>query len=337
MSVERASKKSSDGQRPALREIVLGTRGSELARMQAQMVEAALRRVWPKLAIEVRTIRTSGDESSRGAAIVEEKSSPAGSTRDGSSHQGRKGLFTGEIERALLAGMIDCAVHSAKDLPSEQTADLEICAVLLRGPVEDVFISKNVSGYSGLPQEGTVATGSVRRKHQLRWHRPGLSITDLRGNVPTRLRKLGESDWDGIILARAGLERLGFQPRAFEFEQQKLYAETLPLEIFVPAGGQGVIALQTRTADARTREIVSAVDHRETHLCLSAERDFLRLLGGDCDTPVGVLARLIDGKLEVRAQFFEDAIAPKMACAQGGDPEKIAVEVFHGLGARSRA
>ena len=222
---------------------------------------------------------------------------------------------------------IDVAVHSAKDLPSEIEGALTITAVLPRGAVEDLLLRKSAAH----TPVATIATGSVRRQRQARWSNPAARVVGLRGNVPTRLRKFIESDWDAIILARAGLERLGFMPPEFEFQGQKLFAEILPQENFVSAGGQGVIALQTRAADLVACEIVSSIDDKETHLCLRAEREFLRLLQGDCDLPVGVHARFMNGEMELHAQVFGDAPAPKMASGRGNDPEELAGEVFRKL------
>ena len=166
------------------------------------MVSDGLRARWADLAVETKIITTSGDENNR-------------KIRDAVQSAGRKGLFTAEIERALLAGDVDLAVHSAKDLPSELTAGTEIAAVLPRAPVDDVLISIMPWDLHSLPANGIVATGSVRRKHQLRWKRPDLEIVDLRGNVMTRLRKLAIDQWHAIILARAGLERLGLETNFF--------------------------------------------------------------------------------------------------------------------------
>ena len=171
----------------------------------------------------------------------------------------------------------------------------------------------------------------MRRQRQTRWSNPAARVVGLRGNVPTRLRKFIESDWDAIILARAGLERLGFLPPEFEFEGQKLFAEILPPENFLSAGGQGIIALQTRAADWVAREIMSSIDDVETHLCLRAEREFLRSLQGDCDLPVGVHARFMKSEMALRVQLFGDALAPKTASGRGSDPEKLAGEVFRKL------
>src|SRR5713101_5172963 len=171
-------------------QIVIGTRGSELAQAQARMVSDGLRARWADLTVETKIITTSGDENNR-------------KIRDAVQSAGRKGLFTAEIEKALLARDIDLAVHSAKDLPSELTADTEIAAVLPRAALDDVLVAKQPGGLASLWEGATIATGSVRRKHQLSWKRPDVKIVDLRGNVPTRMRKLAENDWDAIVLAQA--------------------------------------------------------------------------------------------------------------------------------------
>src|SRR4029077_15039392 len=174
------------------RKIVLGTRGSELALTQARLVEEAIRAGRTDVEIEKKIIATTGDRMKHVDARA-----------------GWKGLFTAEIERALVAGEIDLAVHSAKDLPSELHPRTEIAAALARTMTGDVLISAEPYDLLTLPQGGVVATGSVRRSHQLRWKRPDLKVVDLRGNVPTRLHKLASSEWHAIILAQAGLQRLG--------------------------------------------------------------------------------------------------------------------------------
>ena len=312
MSVEESP--GSGVQETPQQEIVLGTRGSELALAQTRMVEEALARTRPFVKVATEIIRTRGDH---------EHVTPSELDRT----KGGKGIFTAELERALMEKRIDVAVHSAKDLPSEMDNALTITAVLPRGAVEDLLLRKSTAH----APVATIATGSVRRQRQTRWSNPAARVVGLRGNVPTRLRKFIESDWDAIILARAGLERLGFLPPEFEFEGQKLFAEILSPANFVSAGGQGIIALQTRAADWVAREIVSSIDDVETHLCLRAEREFLRLLQGDCDLPVGVHARFMKGEMALRVQLFGDSPAPKMASGRGNDPEKLAVEVFRKL------
>jgi hydroxymethylbilane synthase len=298
---------------PDSQKIILGSRGSELARRQTAMVEAALRKTRPDLEVVTQIISTRGDV--RTAEPLDPRA-------------GRKGLFTGEIERALAAGEIDVAVHSAKDLPSEMTHGLEIGAVLPRASVEDVLIRKE-SGESG----GAIATGSVRRQHQLRWKFPSVEVVDLRGNVPTRVRKFVQSNWRAIVLARAGLERLDYDLTrgAFEFEGNPLHAETLASDVFLPAGGQGIIALQVRSDDRERNDIIRAINHAETFLCLEAEREFLLLLQADCGSPVGVLATIAAGTMTVRAQVFEPPrVEPRAARVEGkaSAPKKLARELW---------
>jgi hydroxymethylbilane synthase len=242
-------------------------------------------------------------------------------------------LFTAEIERAVLAGEVDVAVHSAKDMPSETSPRAEIAAVLPRAAINDVLVSIHPGGLGSLPHDATVATGSVRRKRQLHWKRTDLKVLDLSGNVPTRLRKLVENHWDGIVLARAGLERLHVPMTSTEisFERHQFFLEILPCEDFLPAGGQGIIALQVRTADQRARALLAPVNDHETLLCLEAEREFLRRLHGDCNFPVGVLASISNGKMKMRAQVFEgESLAPQEAEAEGAfeEGERLAAELL---------
>lgn len=296
--------------------VVLGSRGSELARMQAAMVEAALRKAWPQLEMSTRIISTRGD------VRTSEPLDP---------RAGRKGLFTGEIERALEAREIDIAVHSAKDLPSVMPGPLKIAAVLPRAAVEDVLVTKMLES-----KAGAIGTGSVRRQYQLRWKYGDVEVVDLRGNVPTRLRKLIASDWRGIVLARAGLERLGYDvgQSSFVFEGTNLWGEAMPSHDFVSAGGQGIIALQVRSGDVASSTLVEAVNDRDTLLCLEAEREFLRLLEGDCGSPVGVLATIAGSRMIMRAQVFEPPrVEPRAARVDGEamSPAKLARELWEAI------
>jgi hydroxymethylbilane synthase len=299
--------------------IILGTRGSELALAQARLVVAALQERCSDLTIEIRTIRTSGDEDAAPLAA--------------DVRAGRKGLFTSELEGALLAGGIDLAVHSAKDLPSDLNPATQIAGVLPRAGVDDVLISPAPFNLESLPAGARVATGSVRRRHQLRWKRPDLELLDLRGNVPTRLRKLAASDWHGAVLAGAGLERLGLKAKngSVVFESTSFAMHLLDREIFLPAGGQGGIAMQIRAGDARARLLVESISHPPTRLCLRAEREFLRLLQGDCNQPVGVLATMEGAIMKIRAQVFEpEASIPREARVEGPSEkaEAVATELF---------
>ncbi len=311
-------------------QIVIGTRGSELAQAQARLVSDGLRARWADLTVDTKIITTSGDENNR-------------KIRDAVQSAGRKGLFTAEIERALLAGDVDLAVHSAKDLPSELTAGTEIAAVLPRAATDDMLISIMPWDLHSLPANSIVATGSVRRKHQLRWKRADLEIVDLRGNVMTRLRKLAAASpsrgglatdqWHAIILARAGLERLGLEikEKRLRFEESEFSTEVLPQEFFLPAGGQGVIAMQVRSGDDRAKMLVEPLNDFDTRLCLRAEREFLRLLHGDCNQPVGVLA-MVDGTvMKIRGQVFDlEATTPRKGSIEGPseDAEQLAARLW---------
>jgi hydroxymethylbilane synthase len=300
--------------------IVLGTRGSELARAQARMVEQALRARWSGVEITTKIIKTRGDEQKGGVGLVDVRA-------------GRKGLFTGEIERALVQRVINVAVHSAKDLPSDLVPGTQIAATLPRASVDDVIVSPGKYDLRSLPMDGIVATGSVRRKHQLRWKRPDIEVVDLHGNVPTRLRKLASGQWHAMILARAGLERLGAieDDGRVPFEPNDFYAETLPRKIFIPAGGQGVVAMQIRRDDDRTRMLLESINDLDTRLCLRAEREFLRLLHGDCNQPVGVLASVEGAILKLRGQIFDlEATTPREGSVEGPseDAERMAAELL---------
>jgi hydroxymethylbilane synthase len=307
------------------RKIILGTRGSELARAQARLVEKAIQAARPDARIETRIITTQGDK----ARLLERRA-------------GRKGLFTAEIERTLLAGDVDVAIHSAKDLPSETNPDAEIAAVLPRASMDDVLVSKHRGGFASLPQGGVIATGSVRRKRQLLWKRADLKVVDLRGNVPTRLRKLANNNWEAIVLAQAGLARLGLSSAQdqISFNGRQFFVEILPHEIFLPAGGQGVIALQIRANDKYMKTIADLVNDHETLLCLRAEREFLRLLQGDCNCPVGVLATIDNDKMKLRAQLFADqSAAPREGEVKGtrDEGEHLAVQLLNRLQAAASA
>lgn len=312
------------------RTITLGTRGSDLARVQTAMAEAAIRARGMNVDIEVSVIRTGGDERTGAFAPP----------RDGA---GRKGLFTAEIEQALLQGRIDVAVHSAKDLPSEDTKGLQIGAVLPRGPAADVLIARDARTLSDVRRGGMVATGSVRRQQQLRDVRPDLAVADLRGNVPTRLRKLIGHPWEAIILAAAGLERLGLYAGdgMLRFEGLAFHCSVLPVDQFVPAGGQGIIALQARADDGEVIEILRGVDDRNTHACLRIERQFLQRLGGDCRTPVGVLASIREGMVHARAQLFDPLDQPpvsaEISCGIGdAEVERAAAELLEQINEKRR-
>lgn len=245
--------------------LVIGSRGSELARRQTDWLAEQFRRLHPQITIEITLIKTTGDK------ILD---SPL-------SKIGDKGLFTKEIERALLDGAIDLAVHSLKDLPTVIPDGLAIGAVTEREDVRDVFIShpaKKHSSFKNIPKHGTIATGSLRRKSQLLHHRPDLAIIDLRGNLRTRREKLTDSDWDGMILARAGLLRLGWT---------ELITEIFEPEYMLPAVGQGALGVEIREDDQELHTLLAPVHHHPTAQATSGERALLRELEGGCQIPIG--------------------------------------------------
>ncbi len=293
--------------------LVLGTRGSALALAQVVLTRAALAKAWPDLQVDEQVFVTRGDRKLDLSLL-----------RAGEA--GGKGLFTRELEDALLAGTIDVAVHSLKDLPGHNPPGLEVTAVLERASTADVLIARAVSDFDALPRGARIGTSSVRRARQLRWLRPDLEIEEWRGTVPTRLRKLAErDDVAGIVLARAGLDRLGCDFSDGKFTVISLHEQLLP------AIGQGAIALQTRADRDEVTSILAAINHQPTFTCIRAEREVQRLLAGDCALPVGVRTRLAGDRLEMSAIIFGgEGAAPARAAFMGNasDPEFVAREVF---------
>ena len=255
--------------------ITIGSRGSDLALWQAHYVEGLLHQFYPGLTIEIEIIHTTGDK------ILDTSLSAIGG----------KGVFTKEIENALLDKHIDIAVHSLKDLPTAVQEELTIAAVPPRANAQDVFLAKDISTrLIDLPDEATVATGSLRRTAQLLSKRPDLRVVDIRGNVPTRIRKLLESDWDGMILASAGLERLGLT---------EYLAHMISLEWILPAAGQGALGIQCRSGDTATLELLAPLNHAPTLAAVTAERALLRAMGGGCQVPIGAFGKVIGDTLEL--------------------------------------
>ncbi len=314
-----------------LQNIVIGTRGSALALAQAGLTESALQAAHPELELERKVIMTTGD---RRVDV------PLAEVARAEGHLD-KGVFIKELEVALANGEIDVAVHSLKDVPSELEKGFTIAAVLPRGPIADVLITREGGGLRGLPDGATVATSSVRRQRMLRWLRPALRVVDIRGNVPTRIRKFHESsELDGVLLAEAGLLRLGLLGEGtVQSEGRTATAEVLDPERFLPAAGQGAVALEVRAGDERMRRSCEAVDHAETSLCVTAERRFLELLGADCETPVGVLSRVTGRDLILRAVVFEEGeVEPMIGKVAGARadadrlPERLLESLERGAG-----
>ena len=256
--------------------IVIGTRSSKLALWQADYVADSLRREYPELQVEKKLMTTKGDR------ILDAPLAKIGG----------KGLFTKELETAMLAGEIDIAVHSLKDMPTEVPEGLVISAITKRLDAGDALVSGKFRSLEELPVGAKVGTSSLRRKAQLLHARPDLNIQDLRGNVNTRLRKLEEEHFDAIVLAVAGLKRLGFADRI---------TEVLPKELLLPAVGQGALAIETRADDAEVRKIISFLNDEDTVNCARAERAFLARVEGGCQVPVGVHATAEGDALAVEA------------------------------------
>ena len=256
--------------------IVIGTRSSKLALWQADYVADSLRREYPELQVEKKLMTTKGDR------ILDAPLAKIGG----------KGLFTKELETAMLAGEIDIAVHSLKDMPTEVPEGLVISAITKRLDAGDALVSEKFRSLEELPAGAKVGTSSLRRKAQLLHARPDLNIQDLRGNVNTRLRKLEEEHFDAIVLAVAGLKRLGFADRI---------TEVLPKELLLPAVGQGALAIETRADDAEVRRIIAFLNDEDTVNCARAERAFLARVEGGCQVPVGVHATVAGKELAVEA------------------------------------
>ncbi len=255
----------------------IGTRGSPLALVQAQAVRArlaiALKR--DEASIEIKVIRTTGD-------MIQDR--PL-------ADEGGKGLFTKEIEQALLGGAIELAVHSAKDMPTFLPAGLMLAACLEREDARDVFISRKARTFADLPNGASVGTTAPRRQAILKRARPDLDMVVLRGNVETRLRKLDDGAADATILALAGLKRLGLAGRA---------TAIMSVDEFCPAVGQGAIGIEARADDARIRDVLALIDHADTSTALAAERAFLAELEGTCHTPIAGHATIAGDTLEFR-------------------------------------
>jgi hydroxymethylbilane synthase len=253
----------------------IGTRGSPLALWQAHFVAAELRRVAPGVAVELVEVQTAGDMI-WDAPLVQISG---------------EGVFTKEIQRALQAGQVDVAVHSLKDLPTFVVDNLVLAAVPPRGPTGDAFVSRRHRSFSLLPQGAVVATSSLRRRAQLLHRRPDLHLVNIRGNVESRLRKLEPEGLDALLLAQAGLERLGLGAQI---------TEVLDAAWMLPAVGQGALGLECRQDDAPTLALLEMVDHSPTHQAVAAERALLRGLGGGCQVPVGAATSVRGDELSLR-------------------------------------
>lgn len=280
--------------------ITIGTRGSALALAQARLVAERL-----GADVEVRVLRTAGDLSDR----------PIRDLGDG--------VFVTAIEEALRAGEIDLAVHSLKDLPTEEPSDLRIAAIPAREDPRDVLVTRSRDGLAGLPHGAVVGTSSPRRAAFLRALRPDAIARDIRGNVDTRLRKVQGGEYDAVIVAAAGLRRLGIA-----FDER----EALPLELCPPAPGQGALAVQIRASDADLRARIAPLDDLATRVAVTAERELLRLMGASCEIPLGAIGRYEDGEIVLDAALAGDG-GVRRASTRGSDPRDVARRAADALGA----
>lgn len=299
----------------------IGTRGSELALRQTEQVLQSLRTQIPGLQAEIATIRTDGDE--RTDLPLHEVNQAMG-TQD-------KGVFVAALENALAAGEIDCAVHSLKDMPGKQDERFELAAVLPREDIWDVLILKAGADRQRL----TIGTSSVRRAHLVRTYWSGTATTvSIRGNVTTRLRKLIQTpELDGIVLARAGLNRLGYTGDSLEWEGTRLCIVDMSKDSFMPALGQGALAVEIRKGDEEMKTLLSCINHRESELCARAERAFLAALGADCSTPVAGYATCNKDFMMFRALYFTPNGTPLRVTHRGSaaHPEQVGLDAYEKL------
>ena len=285
----------------------IGTRGSPLALAQARLVRKLLSEAHgvPEDDIAITVISTGGDRSqASNASLIE---------------IGGKGLFTKEIDEAMLAGVVDIGVHSSKDVATSLPEGIALAAFLEREDVRDAFMSVRVQSLDHLPENAKFGTSSIRRAAQVLRQRPDLEIVPFRGNVGTRLQKLLDGVADATMLAVAGLNRLGEGHRA---------TALLDPEIFMPAPAQGAIGIAVRPTDTRIADLVAVLDHAPTHTAISAERAMLAVLDGSCRTPVGALSRLEGGTLTLKGQILSlDGKTAFESAATGSDPVALGKKV----------
>lgn len=278
--------------------IKIGSRGSKLALWQANFVRSQLNKFFPELHIDISIIKTKGD------IILD---TPL-------ARIGDKGLFTREIEQALLNDTIDLAVHSMKDLPTILPMGLMIGAVLEREDPRDAFISHKYNHFSDLPEGGVIATSSLRRRANILYHRPDIQLIDIRGNVDTRLKKLKDNDYDGMILAAAGLLRLGFDEQITEIiEPGKM----------LPAVSQGALGIEIKQNNQNISSLIEPLHDKKTAAEITAERSFLRKLEGGCQVPIGALAEVKGNKLKLQG-FVSDLYGKRYFRGEISNPVKQA-------------
>ncbi len=279
----------------------IGSRGSQLALWQSNHIADLLRVHGHKVEIEI--IKTTGDKITDVAL----------------AKVGTKGMFTKEIEEALLERRVDLAVHSLKDLPTELAADFEIAAITERQDPRDAFLSRFFNSIAELPAQARVGTSSLRRQAQLKAIRPDLNIFPLRGNVDTRLRKLEQGEYDAIVLASAGLNRLG---------RTDWIRQVLPAEVMCPAAGQGALAIEIRAGDEQRRQELAFLNHQATRTATTCERALLNQLGGGCQVPIGAFAEVEGNEIKLAGLVARpDGSAVIREVRHGRDPKTLGMEV----------
>ena len=299
--------------------IKIGTRKSKLALIQTDIVKDKIKKAFPEIEVEIVKIDTKGDQ------ILDKSLTSFGG----------KGVFTAELEAELLSGAVDIAVHSAKDMPMDFPEGLEIGAVLDRADVRDTFVTTTGKTLEELEPGSIVGTSSLRRELLIKEINPYVNIKLLRGNVQTRLSKLRDGQYDGIILAAAGIERLGYE------KEEGLHYQYLDPDVFLPAAGQGILAVESRTEDAEMAEILAAIHSEKAECLLMAERAFLKTIGGSCNAPAAALCREENGEFSMRAMYVKDGVHSRKtymavniedALAEKAMTRKNKVEIANELG-----
>ena len=274
--------------------LIVGTRGSKLALTQTNTVLDSLKELHPEMVFELKIVKTLGDEEAKSPLFTID----------------RRGIFEKELGVAIAKGEIDLAVHSLKDVPTEGTPDNVIAAIPRRGSPHDVLISKNRVPLEALPECGVVGTGSLRRLAEVKYLRPDLQIKAIRGNVDTRIRKVNEGEFDGVIVAEAGLERLGIN---------SLITERFSLDKFTPAAGQGALAITAKKGNHQVINIARAIDSPLTRAEVLAERSLVLALEGGCRVPIGTIGRANDKGLSLYACVFSLDGAEKISSSAESD------------------
>jgi hydroxymethylbilane synthase len=291
--------------------LTLGSRGSALAMRQTELVAELLRQKFPGVSLHIKAVQTAGDRNQHQPI----------------SALGDKGVFVRSIEQALLAHEVDIAIHSLKDVPSDvETPGLTLAAFSPRADARDVLVSRSGTDLEALPVGARVGTSSLRRRVQLQAVRPDLAACEIRGNVDTRLSKLDDGRYEAIILAAAGMQRLGLADRI---------TQCLPVELFVPDAGQGIIALQTRQGD-NAEAFARAIDDPLSRAAAVAERAVVRALGADCHSPVGAFAEVKGPSLVIHAMAARED-GSNLVRLQDEGPITVAEEIGHRLGLRLRS